>query len=332
MKRLLVGSLGVSLLSAAAYLGVAERRETSIEREPDASASTEIGGTPTLDLDVDLRSADHQSKSLNEELTIVDKTLKEVELRSLARGRVYFKHVRAGLLPAGGGFEELVDHAARLERLRLAVVRDLAKTAELKKKRSSLEERLSKLSGERAVLESHRATVERAEAALRQADDRRDAFERAFDSKATTPDYVAIYGADNGPIDDGGKSFGSLYGRLPFPISGRAEVTRIDRTGAGGPGLELKAPKNAKARSVAVGRVAFASAYQGDLVTVILDHGDRFFTVYQNLEAAEVKVGETIPANTALGRVSFRPGEGAILYFELRKGGEAKDPSPWLGL
>jgi murein hydrolase activator len=290
------------------------------------------GGAPTLDLDVDLRSADHESKSLNEELAKIDNTLKEVELRSTARGRVYFKHVRAGLLPAGGGFDELVDHAARLERLRLALVRDLAKTNDLKKRRGAIDERLTKLSSDRAVLEAHKATIQRAEAALRQADERRDAFDRAFESSGTTPDYVAIYGADNGPIDDGGKSFGSLYGRLPFPISGRAEVTRIDRTGAGGPGLELKAPKGAKARAVAIGRVAFASPYQGEFVTVILDHGDRFFTIYQNLESAEVRVGETIPTNTALGKVAFRPGEGAILYFELRKGGEAKDPSPWLGL
>jgi septal ring factor EnvC (AmiA/AmiB activator) len=83
--------------------------------------------------------------------------------------------------------------------------------------------------------------------------------------------------------------------------------------------------------------VAFADKHptssQGDeLVTVILDHGDRFFTVYGNLERADVRLGESIPAQAALGPVATRKHQGAVLYFELRKQGRTVDPGPWLGL
>ena len=66
--------------------------------------------------------------------------------------------------------------------------------------------------------------------------------------------------------------FRSLMGRLPFPIAGRAEVRKVSRRGAGGPGVELTALDGAPVRSVAAGRVAFADTYADYGLTVIVDH------------------------------------------------------------
>jgi septal ring factor EnvC (AmiA/AmiB activator) len=227
-----------------------------------------------------------------------------------------------------------------VERNRTALVRDLDRESVLRNRRREVGDQLSRVKGERAPLEVHRETILRAQAMVRAADERRAAYERAFETSTSPSDYVAIYGADTGPTDGASAGsaggFASLKGHLPFPVAGRAEVRRLDREG-GLPAIELRAPAGAMARAVAPGRVAFADKHptssQGDeLVTVILDHGDRFFTVYGNLERADVRLGESIPAQAALGPVATRKHQGAVLYFELRKQGRTVDPGPWLGL
>ena len=61
--------------------------------------------------------------SLQAEMAAGSAELAVVHQRVILRGRTYYKLVRAGLLPAGGGFDALVDHAAKVERTRLALER-----------------------------------------------------------------------------------------------------------------------------------------------------------------------------------------------------------------
>jgi murein hydrolase activator len=279
-----------------------------------------------------LRQYESEERAIGTELEDVEKELGEVKARAIARGRGYYKLVRAGLLPAGSGFEQFVDHAAQVERSRLAIHRDLAREGELGKRRHDLSERLAQLRTQRAPLEVHREAMTRARSVMVEAEERRMAFDRAFDA-TSTPDHVAVYGADRGPNDLAStQGFKSLFGRLPFPVVGRAEVKRLSLDTTNRPALELRAPAGAVARSVAAGRVAFADRYDSDLITVILDHGDKFFSVYGNLSKADVKVGEEIKGSTSLGEIALRRHEGAVLYFELREQGRAVDPAPWLGL
>jgi len=221
-----------------------------------------------------------------------------------------------------------------VERTRAAVLRDVARRDELHAKKKALGERLTRLRAEKAPLEVHRAAMERARTALVQADERRAAFERAFETSTAPPDYVAVYGADLGPTDDAvaAGGFESLRGRLPFPLAGRAEVRRLEKPGGGGVALELTSPGGAVARAVAPGRVVFADRYENDEVTVILDHGENYYSIYGNLTDTDVKVGESIPSSSRLGAVNPRGREGAVLYFELRHRGDTIDPAPWLGL
>src|SRR6185436_7538907 len=93
--------------------------------------------------------------------------------------------------------------------------------------------------------------------------------------------------------------FRSLKGRLPFPVAGRAEVNRVNR--GGGPAVELVAPSGSVVRSVAAGRVSFADRYDDYGLTVILDHGDHYYSIYGSLGAADVRVGDGISAGARLG-------------------------------
>ncbi len=74
-------------------------------------------------------------------------------------------------------------------------------------------------------------------------------------------------------------------------------------TRGGGPGVELAAPSGTVVRSVAAGRVAFADRQDEYGLTVILDHGDRYFSLYGDLGSVDVHVGDTVAAGARIGTV-----------------------------
>ncbi len=292
-----------------------------------AAPASAIGG----DFERLLARLDAEEKTLRTEQAAGTAELALVKQRIVLRGRAYYKLVRAGLLPAGGGFDALVDHAARVERTRLALERDLAVDKRLTDRAAEIEARLTRLRAEREPLEVQREAMLRARAALTQADERRAAFARAFET-SERPGHVAIYGADLGPADvDARAGFRALKGRLLLPVTGRAEVRRAARPG-GVQAVELSAPLGTPVRSVAAGRVAFADRYDDYGLTVLLDHGDHYYTLYSSLAAADVRVGETVPAGGRIGTVGSAAGGSPALVFEVRKNAETLDAATWLGL
>jgi murein hydrolase activator len=84
-------------------------------------------------------------------------------------------------------------------------------------------------------------------------------------------------------------------------------------------------------RSIFPGRVAFAAEYPSLGLTVILDHGDGYYSVTGNLSRIEVQVGDKLGAGATLGNVGADPGQ-ALLVLELRKGNELLDPTVWFGV
>ena len=269
--------------------------------------------------------------TLQRELDALGPAIDVTHRRMLARGRAYYRHVRAGLLPIGGGFDALVDHAARVERTRQALERDVATESQLMTRSAEVADEISRIRVERAPLEVHREAMLRARTALVEAEERRVAFSRAFESSTRPPDYMAVYGAELGPADaDTRMGFLGRKGRLPFPITGRAEVRRVRR--AGGPGLELGAASGSAVRSVAAGRAVFVDRYEDYGMTVLLDHGDGYFSLYGDLGGADVVVGDKVASGARIGSVGAGASLTGSVYFELRKSGETLDPAPWLGL
>jgi septal ring factor EnvC (AmiA/AmiB activator) len=308
----------------------------TIERTALADSTLTGGLAPSAiapnELDRLLSRADAEEQSLRAELAEIEPKLDVTRRRMLARGRAYYRLIRAGLLPAGGGFDALVDHAAHVERTRRALERDVAAEAQLTRRAAEIEGRRSRLRAERAPLEVQREAMNRARLALQESDERRAAFARAFET-SVRPDAVAIYGTDLGPLEaDGRRGFRAQKGRLPFPIAGRAEVRRVNRPGASGPGVELSATPGTPARAIAAGRVAFADRYDDYGLTVILDHGDRYYTLYANLASAEVNAGDTLTSGSRIGLVGGSGALGTTLYFEIRHNATTLDPAPWLGL
>jgi septal ring factor EnvC (AmiA/AmiB activator) len=288
------------------------------------------------DMEVQLARLDKDMTDARRELEGVAPAKAAAETRIRARGRMLYRLLRAGLMPLGGGFASFVDHAQRVERLKRALAKDLADDAWLGKRGAELAGSLDAWTKERAALADKKNLAVAAKSALDEEKRRHEAFESAFATSWQGPtkppsDEIVVYGPSgkSAPesLDPG--SFRARKGRLTFPVAGQAEVKAAMRDG--GPGLEIKASLGAVVRAVHPGRVAFADRYGTYGQIVILDHGDRCYTISANLGTMDVKVGDEVSAGERIGTIGD-DGRGPSLYFEIRIGNERVAPQPWLGL
>lgn len=95
--------------------------------------------------------------------------------------------------------------------------------------------------------------------------------------------------------------------------------------------LEGEDPRAARIRSVYWGKVVFAGWIRGYGKTVILDHTSGYHSVYAHVGILQVKEGEVVKSRQTVGWLdAARTDDYRLLYFELRKDGEAFDPQPWM--
>jgi len=317
--------------AAGAVPGVSEPGAAPVA----AVAPASTGPVDPLKLDRMLATASRQEKETRQKLEAMTQDAGLARAQTIAYGRAYVRRARAGLLPVGGGFEALVDHASALERTRRAAARALRQQKVLQAGRAALEQQLRELEQRRMQLEAQQAALAQASTALMAASDRALAFQRAFSAGAPGGSFAhtAVYGAGAGPEDPVALAagFGAMKGRLPFPLPGRAEVEAATLPSVPGPGLLMRAPVGSPVRAVFAGRVAFADDYAAYGKTVILDHGDRYYTVSASLAEIGVAVGEDVVAGARVGTVG-QSQSGSGLYFEIRRGAETIDSAEWFGI
>jgi murein hydrolase activator len=271
-----------------------------------------------------LDSGERQAKQTFEDMR---RESKDTKARLIARGRAYVRLTRAGLLPLSGGFDQFLQRATRVERWHQSLTRDVNRERELDSSIVALGKRIDSLNRERSTLELRRASARNSEDAMVDAQERALAFERAFASPPKDG-HTAVYGA-NLPFtsDQGQADFRKLKGHLAFPVTGRAEIVRAKRRGGGGPGLEMRVAKGSSVQAVFGGRVAFADQYADFGNTVIIDHGNSYFTVNAGLASVRVRLGEDVSAGSTLGTVG-----DTGLYFEIRRSGDTVPPEAWFGI
>lgn len=118
-----------------------------------------------------------------------------------------------------------------------------------------------------------------------------------------------------------------------WPVRGRvisAYGERID--GAKNKGIDIKAEYGERVRPSRSGRVVYCdSSMKGFGKTVILDHGDRYQTVYSYNSDISVKVGDPVTRNDVIAAAG-RTGRAreTSLHFEIRKDGKPQNPMYYL--
>lgn len=93
-------------------------------------------------------------------------------------------------------------------------------------------------------------------------------------------------------------------------------------------GIDFAAPAGTPVRAAAAGEVAAITRSTDQVPILVLRHDDNLLSVYANIADLSVDKGDRVRAGQTLAKVG--PGEPPFLHFELRRGFEAIDPTPFL--
>ena len=96
-------------------------------------------------------------------------------------------------------------------------------------------------------------------------------------------------------------------------------------------GIDIKTAMGERIFASAAGTVIFSGRQSGFGKVVIIDHGQRLFTVYAHLSSIGVNRGITVDAGEPIGRAGDTGNaNGVHLHFEIRKEGKTLDPLKYL--
>ncbi|HEV3484838.1 MAG TPA: peptidoglycan DD-metalloendopeptidase family protein, partial [Vicinamibacterales bacterium] len=95
-------------------------------------------------------------------------------------------------------------------------------------------------------------------------------------------------------------------------------------------GMEIAAAEGQPVRPVHEGTVAYADQFTGYGNLVIVEHGDRSYSLYGYLSSLGVTRGDRVDTQAELGLSGRNPSGNPALYFELRVDGKPVDPLQWL--
>jgi septal ring factor EnvC (AmiA/AmiB activator) len=141
-----------------------------------------------------------------------------------------------------------------------------------------------------------------------------------------------------GPTGAGGGDLTTAeLGSLDWPVAGRI-LFRFGRdTLPSGAvirrnGIGIAAPLGTPVKAVSSGRVALVQRLGTYGLTVVIEHGNGYFSLYMQLGAASVQKDDTVQKGQAIGTVGGEnTDQGPHLYFEIRGENQiALDPTDWL--
>lgn len=140
--------------------------------------------------------------------------------------------------------------------------------------------------------------------------------------------------AQTQPYTGTGADFSGQKGRLKWPVSGRVRIgfgtTRHPELGTliDSNGLEIAVPPQTPVRSVWSGRVLFAGPLKGFGNLMVIDHGDKYYSLYAHAARFTQKVGGLVAPGDVIA-YSGHEGRDAV-YFEIRHRSVPVDPVQWL--
>lgn len=218
---------------------------------------------------------------------------------------------------------DILDVRQQLDRTRREREAEFAKYSELARARAtrldqlrrsarSTERKLAELKKDETRLNSLLASLERA---------RRDEAARGL--RGATPLPGSITTAD--------------LGRLDWPVEGTI-VYRFgrDTLPSGGiirwNGIGIAARPGTLIKAVESGKVRLVGQFGTYGLTVVLEHGNGYYSVYSHLQSAAVKLGASVTRGGVIGAVGGENSDyGPHLHFEIRGENQvALDPTEWL--
>jgi septal ring factor EnvC (AmiA/AmiB activator) len=148
---------------------------------------------------------------------------------------------------------------------------------------------------------------------------------------------IDVLAKQNVPAVAGASDIRGVQGALSWPVQGKI-VERFGKqrnakfaTVTMNNGLKIAARPGTDVRAVFPGTVLFSQWFKGYGNLIILDHGNRVFSLYGNLKSPGVAVGDHIAAGQAIAGVGeSEDAQSGYLYFEIRNDNKPEDPQKWL--
>lgn len=185
--------------------------------------------------------------------------------------------------------------------------------------RVARQQTLEEIQTQRQAYEAAAAQLERDATAIKRL------IARLEQKRSTAPvPYRGDFARGQGQLDWPAR--GEVVGRFGLEKHPRFNVVTPNN------GIDIAMPVGTVVKAVAKGRVDYTSddyASYGEIV--IVNHGDSYYTLYAHLSEISVAVGQELSAGQTIGRSGDTGSlKGAILHFEVRRGGTALNPEDWL--
>ena len=131
-----------------------------------------------------------------------------------------------------------------------------------------------------------------------------------------------------------GVSFTTSKGRMHWPVAGRV-LHRFGDPRADGrlkwEGIYVAAPDGTEINAIHGGRVVFAGWLRGFGLLTIIDHGNRYMSLYGNADVLLKQAGDWVEGGETIASAGQSGGQGVSgLYFEVRADGHPTNPASWL--
>ncbi|MDP7483608.1 MAG: peptidoglycan DD-metalloendopeptidase family protein, partial [Candidatus Marinimicrobia bacterium] len=135
----------------------------------------------------------------------------------------------------------------------------------------------------------------------------------------------------------GSVPFKELKGKLPWPIEGKV-ISRFGtyqnpnlKTVTENTGIDIHGSEGTAVKSIYDGIVTTVTYIRGYGNTVILDHGDGFYSVYTHVTDVEVEENSYVNARDIIAHVGDSGSlEGTKLHFEIWGNKDKLNPELWL--
>jgi septal ring factor EnvC (AmiA/AmiB activator) len=126
-------------------------------------------------------------------------------------------------------------------------------------------------------------------------------------------------------------------GKLPWPVKGKVlhkygkqHDSRL-KTTINNTGIDIKANAGTEVKAVFIGLVSEITYLSGFGNTVIIDHGEGYYTVYAHLDEFFVEPDELVDAGHVIGLVGDSGSlEGSKLHFAVFANQNTENPQSWL--
>ena len=134
--------------------------------------------------------------------------------------------------------------------------------------------------------------------------------------------------------DEHNVAFAASKGRMPWPVAGRV-LHRFGEARADGrlkwEGIYVAASEGTRINAVHSGRVVFADWLRGFGLLTIIDHGNRYMSLYGNADTLLKQAGDWVESGEPIASAGRSGGrEISGVYFEVRADGRPTNPTAWL--